>query len=577
MAALAAAFLLVIIIVVIIGGGANDCDSDGSGASGDWQWPFDGVNDPPQYGDGGQFGESAASAMYRNGHTFHDGFDWSFGMNGVHSGSTVKAIHDGTVKSVAYAAGLDYYVWVASDDGYNEVYQETFDKSDIKVKEGDHVNAGDVIGTAHLNGHMHLGVTKESDFAKAESKAFTNDGTWLDPIKTIEDGMKNSNGGGKSSKGSSGGSGGAWTQKGTVANKTAKSIFDAWVKTGCSGASASGIVGFITGEGGEFDIPDRAEGHSGSGKDAEIAYGAIPTPVGAGYSTGGGGVYQITPYNEFAPAGDKRWLDVGEQTKWFIQHKLPGWNPAYGIGVHPKTFKEFAHYDDPKKACDAWNCAEIGNASNVPQREANAVTAYNMFGGKDIKANDAALDAGAAAASTGAVGSDSSEDCTDGSDAGSSEGNIVDVAKSLLGYFHYGQVHGVSNIGSVDHPNKDGTTDCSGFVWLVLTKAGYSTPDDMGWFTGSMASDAKGSHKWLKQISEKEAKAGDVIICNQGSGSGNNGHTAILEEDWHGGDTKIVQEGGTGGSGGVNESNVSQSFGDLFTSGDVVLARPVKK
>lgn len=570
---------LVILIVVIIGGGADDCDTDSGGASGNWQWPFDGVNDPPQYGDGGQFGTSAASAAYRNGHTFHDGFDWSFGMNGVHSGSTVKAVHDGTVKTVGYAAGLDEYVWVTSDDGYNEVYQETFDKSDIKVKEGDHVNAGDEIGTAHLNGHMHLGITKESDFAKAESKAFTDDGTWLDPIKTIEEGMKHgSSSSGSSKGGKSTGAGGAWTQKGTVAYKTAKGLFDAWVKQGCSGAAASGIVGFITGEGGDFSIPDRAEGHNGNGRDAEIAYGAVPTPVGPGYSVGGGGVYQLTPYTGFAKVGDKKWLDVGKQTEYFVKVKLPGWNPAYGIGIHPKSFKEFAHLTDPKKACDAWNCAEIGNAGNVQGREANAVTAYNMFGGKNIKANDAALDAGAAASSTGAAGSDSSSDCTDGSDSMSAgNGDILATAKSLLGYFHYGQVHGESNIGSVDHPNKDGVTDCSGFVWLVLTKAGYNTPDNMGWFTGSMAADATGPQKYLKKIDEKDAKAGDILICNQGGGSGNNGHTAILEEKWKGGDTKIIQEGGTGGSGGVNESTVSQSFGDLFTNGQVTLARAVKK
>lgn len=198
-----------------------------------------------------------------------------------------------------------------------------------------------------------------------------------------------------------GGAAGAWTQKGTIAYKTAKGIFDAWVKQGCSGAAAAGIVGYITGEGGDFSIPDRAEGHNGSGKDAEIAYGAVPSPVGAGYSVGGGGVYQLTPYTGFAPVGDKKWLDVGQQTAYFVKVKLPGWNPSMGVGIHPSSFREFAHLTDPVKACDAWNCAEIGYPGNMQMREANARKAYEMFGGANISANDSLI---GGASDTGQVG-----------------------------------------------------------------------------------------------------------------------------------------------------------------------------
>ena len=68
----------------------------------------------------------------------------------------------------------------------------------------------------------------------------------------------------------------------------------------------------------------------------------------------------------------------------------------------------------------------------------------------------------------------------------------------------------------------------------------------MGWFTGSMASDAKGGHQYLKQISENDAKAGDIVIVNQGAGAGNNGHTAILLGKWQGKATKIIEQGGVG-------------------------------
>lgn len=552
---IAAFFFIVILIVVIIGGGTNDCDNgDGSGASGNWQWPFANVKDPPQYGDGGQFGESAASATYRNGHTFHDGFDWSFGMNGVHSGSTVYAVHDGTVTHVAYAAGLDEYVWVHSDDGYNEVYQETFDKSDIKVHEGQHVNAGDVIGTAHLNGHMHLGITKESDFNKAESKAFTNDGTWLDPVKVIEEGMKS--GGSSSSKtsgGSSGGGGGSWTQPGSAAYNACKAIFDTLTKKdGFSGAGAAGAVG-------------NAIGESGARVDVVNNYGY-------------GGLFQWSA-SRFSGSGGGH-VKVGDKSTYTLENELATMQSELN-GAYSKVKNSVGRATDVHQATYNWFIDFEGMAGNEnqygTQRDPGAKWAYETFGGKNIKANDKLLGAGVDGAIIGAAGSNSSEDCDDGTDSGSADGNIVDVAKSLLGYFSYGQVHGISNIGSVDHPNKNGVTDCSGFVWLVLTKAGYNTPANMGWFTGSMAQDAKGPHQWLKQIDPKDAKAGDVIICNQGSGAGDAGHTAILEENWHGGDTKIIEEGGTGGSGGVNEANVSQAFGSLFTSGETVLARPVKK
>lgn len=54
-----------------------------------------------------------------------------------------------------------------------------------------------------------------------------------------------------------------WTKKGTVANQTAEKVFNAWVSKGLSGASASGIVGWVNSEGG-FAMIGRAEGHYGN-------------------------------------------------------------------------------------------------------------------------------------------------------------------------------------------------------------------------------------------------------------------------------------------------------------------------
>lgn len=562
------AFLFLIVLIVVLGGGAaTDCENGSGSGSGSWGWPFDGVSDNPQYMDGGQFGNSAGSISARN-HAFHDGFDWSFGMNGVKSGSTVKAIHAGTVKKVAYAKGLDWYVWVHSDDGYNEVYQETFDKSDIKVKEGDTVNVGDTIGTAHLNGHMHLGVTKVDDFNKAEASAFTDDGTWLDPVQTIKSGL---NSGGSAT--SSGGSG-SWLTKGSSGYNNAEQVFNRLIKDlGVSGAAASGVLGNLRQESGD----------------------QLTTSISNGSGDGGHGLMQWTgnrrtELSNFAKSQNLPEDSLELQIR-MIEHDMTT-GARWASGKYGKqTLAQFGHLSDPKDAAMRFylsgQIAGEGRKSDPDgtgtKRQEYAQQAYQTFGGEKFQANDSILGSAVGASQTGSASSSSSTGdddlCDDVSSTGSADGNILQVAKSLLGYFHYGQTHGISNIGSVENPNKNGITDCSGFVWLVLTKAGYSTPDNMGWYTKTMADDATGAHKWLQQIDKNEAGPGDVIIVNTGNGSGSNGHTAILEEPYKdkGENAQIINEGGAGGSGGVNESSMRQAFGSMLDSGTVIFARPVKK
>ncbi len=75
--------------------------------------------------------------------------------------------------------------------------------------------------------------------------------------------------------------------------------------------------------------------------------------------------------------------------------------------------------------------------------------------------------------------------------------------------------------------------------------------------------------------SENDAKAGDIVIVNQGAGAGNNGHTAILLGKWQGKATKIIEQGGVGDK--VNESTFGTAFYSLLSGSDVTLARPIKK
>lgn len=162
--------------------------------------------------------------------------------------------------------------------------------------------------------------------------------------------------------------------------------------------------------------------------------------------------------------------------------------------------------------------------------------------------------------------------------SGNSDSNILESAKKYIGWFHYPNpiAHNLQMIGGDPRkPNKEGETDCSGFIWLALENAGYKVPPNMGWFTGSMTADARGSHEWLNSISDSEAEAGDVVIVNVGQGSGSNGHTAIIAEKWHGNDTKIIQMGGNDSI--TNESTFGNSFSSLLGSGDICFARPIKK
>jgi glucan-binding YG repeat protein len=164
-----------------INGKTYKFNSDGSWADG-WAWPF------PQDGEGHfsgaqLFGVHAGGQFRQNG--FHDGLDFG---SVDHPGSEVHAIHGGTVKIVGYTAGLDWYCVVDTGE-YLVVYQEAFaNKSNIYVHEGQQISTGDVIGYRNTS-HVHIGITRNHNFNQALKYSFTNNGTWLDPLQVIRNGI----------------------------------------------------------------------------------------------------------------------------------------------------------------------------------------------------------------------------------------------------------------------------------------------------------------------------------------------------------------------------------------------------
>jgi len=220
------------------------------------------------------------------------------------------------------------------------------------------------------------------------------------------------------SESSSGGSSGNWTTKGTTAYKNAKAIFDSWTAKGFSGAAAAGVLGNIAHEGG-FDIVDRAEGHyGGSEKSNGIAYGVRPSPSGSGYSVGGAGIYQITPYTKFAPIGSKKWLSASEQTNFAWKSEIqPGMNHCpYNVGGHGVgSYKAYAKLKDPVKAAKAFFSMYERGAAYNSAKSSSATTAFKLFGGSSISADTSKLGGGSSSDSSPSSSGSSSSSSSDGS------------------------------------------------------------------------------------------------------------------------------------------------------------------
>lgn len=147
-----------------------------------WGWPF-----PCGEGSflGGQlFGVNPGGEFRPNG--FHDGLD--FGSID-HPGNEVHAIHGGrcTISRAWGNGGINWYCVIQDASGLNVEYQEAFGSaSNITVNVGDVVKTGDVIGYRTTN-HLHVGITRMA-IPEAFGHAFSNDGTWIDPLTTIKNG-----------------------------------------------------------------------------------------------------------------------------------------------------------------------------------------------------------------------------------------------------------------------------------------------------------------------------------------------------------------------------------------------------
>ena len=298
--------------------------------------------------------------------------------------------------------------------------------------------------------------------------------------------------------------------------------------------------------------------------------------IGLGQWTNG----RNTMLMDYAKSKNKNWYDISTQLGFMLSSDDPS---------RVATFKSLVDNQNisVNDATEQFLVKWEGNAGNkLPERQTAAGQLAVQL--KDLKAdesygesilNDANVDKGSDNHTTGEKNKSDGCDSTVGSHYSNSNSNskIVDAGRKYLNWFYYVQDHSLGAFGDWDDPSKSAGTDCSGFIWFVLHKVGsYKMPENMQWYTGSMEDDAKGKHQWLQEIPAKEAKAGDIVIINTGSGAGNDGHTGFLTEDWHGNDTKIIEQGGMGRS--VNEAKYGDAVMSLLaTSHTETFARPIQK
>ncbi|WP_304251273.1 phage tail tip lysozyme [Limosilactobacillus gastricus] len=605
---------IIFMLVMMSSGTRCGGQGDSTGESGSWGYPFKDMTASWKFQDGQGFGNVSGRSNW------HDGIDVGTSQE---NGKDILAIHGGTVYKIGHSgtsqSSPGYYVCVKSDDGYYEVYQEfAFSAAQaaevIKVKEGDTVKTGDVIGVLKSQSspevtHVHIGVSK-TEIDKAQASYETDNGTWLDPMKVIAEG-----GGGSSStssdsddgldederetKGSSdsndgddvvgtatGAVSGDWTTQGTEKYNNAKALWDYWKNKGFSGVAISGFMGNVYAESG-FD-PKIVQGGGQSDNPASIT-GAT--------GTNGYGLYQISPGSKYGTWSGYTSPTVENESD-YVWEAYGGASVSNGLKNADSEVKNIQSSSTPEEAAkNFYKAVENGNVSTYSAasgstRTSAAQTAYQLFDGADVAGDDSVLSAAMNAANTGASSenddSKSSGGCSVGKngsddDDSDSDGTITSMAKSLVGYFVNGYPNpirhtvamitgGGSSIKSLSDVDKNGSTDCSGYVWLVLKLCGYNVPDNVGWYTGSMAEDAKGSHKWLKEVSSSDAKAGDIAIGNQGSGAGAAGHTVILAENYKGADTKVYSMGDDQG---VIETTFGKSMG-RFSGDQLTFAEAIK-
>lgn len=261
----------------------------------------------------------------------HDGVDYSGAL-----GSPILAQHGGTVAQIGVPghswpeSQLGKIIWVKSDDGYQEIYQEFGGMKNIKVSAGDVIKTGQEIatlGTLHGAGsgsHVHVGLSKGSVWDHGGSST----AGWLDISKM---------------HGSSNGSSKSSSKKDTRLEKLAKAQLGkkaiSWIGSNLADQDAGGSSG-ATG-------PDPTGSHKHwmeqagipsswfAGANKIISAESGWNPRAQNPSSSAYGIPQALPGSKMASAGKDWKTNPITQLKWFKSYI----NSRYGSMGNALSFR----------------------------------------------------------------------------------------------------------------------------------------------------------------------------------------------------------------------------------------------
>lgn len=381
-----------------------------------------------------------------------------------------------------------------------------------------------------------------------------------------------------------------WTKEGTTAYKNAKKAFDTFTSVGLSGEASAGIIGWVNSEGGWY-IVDRAEGHFGNDPStASISRGVTPNGF-VGYSVGGGGIYQFTPYTKFAPVGDSKWADASAQTAFVLDSIKKGdWVASMDMSGKNQSFEQFARNTNITETALGWQAYERGNPAYIPKEAkiADAKKANEVFNSKKIPFNEKKFNeffGGKAQANDSSKNNDNSKSgttddgCAPEEDSSSTDsGGTGTWSKDKSGKVNYRQFQAwkakdlpadlkpyAVNPESVGMKMNDTST------WKVKAYSFGQCTDFSASFMYALW-EKDGQHPTMKS-GNGDAVAGNWAISYGGkishtpsagavfsTGGGAYGHTGVVSHVFENGDTLIIEQNFLGFSGDFSNLPVTWNY-----------------
>lgn len=356
--------------------------------------------------------------------------------------------------------------------------------------------------------------------------------------------------------------------KGTKANQNAEKLVQSWINVGLSGASATGLAGWINSEGG-FAMFGRAEGHYGNDLESNsIAYGNRPKGLSYYTTEAGGGTYQITPFTKYAPLGDAKWEDIDSMNHYVMTAIKNGdWNASMDMTGGNHSFEQFAKMTDVKQAALVWQAYERGNPAYIhkDQKQADAQKFYDLFDGGKYSFDAAKFKANFGTSSDKASNSDDSNSSSSSKSKckhSSSGGSWGDDGTGLVNYKNLNAWKAEDLPDDLKKyaidPKSVGLAFRSREGWKVLASSGGQCTDLSAslmyalWEKdGQHPSQSSGNgnavvSNWVAAFGGSQSdkpSAGAVFSSAAGTGgSGGYGHTGVVSHVFENGDYLVVEQ-----------------------------------